>query len=228
MYAARTILAVTLLLTLLTGNIVWSAASAGGPMCTLACCAGRAPHAAGSCMNGSCQAGVSEHDHASSSFHHHHEETQAEGSGKQKSGIRSQKSEVSRPDPNVPAAFAGAMASVHGSDDQETQTIDATIDATADEHSADNLALSPDEHRVGKLAVSALSLSKPCSPECGACAAGFMASRRSRHAAAIAVRNRAQSPIANVRPNCEQNLTSPGATFGRTSTPRGPPPHPAC
>ena len=29
---------------------------ASGPMCTLACCAGRAPHAAGSCMNGSCHA----------------------------------------------------------------------------------------------------------------------------------------------------------------------------
>ena len=29
---------------------------ASGPMCTLSCCAGRAPHAAGSCMNGSCQA----------------------------------------------------------------------------------------------------------------------------------------------------------------------------
>ena len=29
---------------------------ASGPTCTLACCAGRAPHAAASCMNGSCHA----------------------------------------------------------------------------------------------------------------------------------------------------------------------------
>src|SRR6266404_9288329 len=29
---------------------------ASGRMCALACCAGRAPHAAGSCMNGSCHA----------------------------------------------------------------------------------------------------------------------------------------------------------------------------
>src|SRR5947207_11295032 len=29
---------------------------AAGPACTLSCCAGRAPHAAGSCMNGSCHA----------------------------------------------------------------------------------------------------------------------------------------------------------------------------
>ena len=31
---------------------------ASGPMCTLACCAGRVPHAAGSCMNGSCHASL--------------------------------------------------------------------------------------------------------------------------------------------------------------------------
>jgi len=40
---------------------------ASGPMCTLTCCAGRAPHAAGSCMNGSCHANLtrrkSAHDH---------------------------------------------------------------------------------------------------------------------------------------------------------------------
>jgi hypothetical protein len=40
--------------------VLWSSfpssTLASGPMCTLACCAGRAPHAAGSCMNGSCHA----------------------------------------------------------------------------------------------------------------------------------------------------------------------------
>lgn len=35
-----------------------AAAVASGPMCTLACCEGRAPHAAGSCMNGSCHTGL--------------------------------------------------------------------------------------------------------------------------------------------------------------------------
>ena len=38
---------------------------ASGQMCTLACCAGRAPHAAGSCMDGSCDAALkrSKHNH---------------------------------------------------------------------------------------------------------------------------------------------------------------------
>jgi hypothetical protein len=56
--AARVLLGSTLLLSIFWANIP-SSAIASGPMCTLACCAGRAPHAAGSCMNGSCQAVLS-------------------------------------------------------------------------------------------------------------------------------------------------------------------------
>ena len=40
-------------------------ASASGSMCELACCAGRAPHAAGSCMNGSCHAPIPSRSKAS-------------------------------------------------------------------------------------------------------------------------------------------------------------------
>jgi len=42
------------------------AQSASGSLCTLSCCAGRSPHAAGSCMNGSCRAPlkIGRHDHA--------------------------------------------------------------------------------------------------------------------------------------------------------------------
>jgi len=53
--AARVILGAMLLLAILAAHIP-SSAVAIGSMCTLACCAGRAPHAAGSCMNGSCHA----------------------------------------------------------------------------------------------------------------------------------------------------------------------------
>jgi len=55
MLVARTILAPLLLLTLLSASLPLTTI-ASGPMCTLACCAGRAPHAVGSCMNGSCHA----------------------------------------------------------------------------------------------------------------------------------------------------------------------------
>jgi hypothetical protein len=51
------ILGATLLLATLFANIP-SSVLASGPMCTLQCCAGRAPHVAGSCMDGSCQASL--------------------------------------------------------------------------------------------------------------------------------------------------------------------------
>ena len=54
-FVARAVLATLILGSLLTATIPFAAASSGA-MCALACCAGRPPHAAGSCMNGSCQA----------------------------------------------------------------------------------------------------------------------------------------------------------------------------
>src|SRR5947207_8718754 len=53
--AARAILAVMLLLSLLSGCFAFALASSA-PLCRLACCAGRPPHAADSCLGGSCHA----------------------------------------------------------------------------------------------------------------------------------------------------------------------------
>ena len=39
-------------------SMVPIASVSAGNICTLACCAGRAPHAAGSCMNGTCHAAI--------------------------------------------------------------------------------------------------------------------------------------------------------------------------
>jgi len=44
----------TILLAALLASIAPLQTFAIGPMCNLACCAGRAPHAAGSCMDGTC------------------------------------------------------------------------------------------------------------------------------------------------------------------------------
>ena len=62
---ARSVLAAALSLAFFGGSFQL-AQSASGSLCTLTCCAGRAPHAAGSCMNGSCRAvlKISRHDHA--------------------------------------------------------------------------------------------------------------------------------------------------------------------
>ena len=57
---ARVILGSMLLLAILTAYIP-SAAVDNSPMCKLSCCAGMAPHAAGSCMDGSCHAFLTNH-----------------------------------------------------------------------------------------------------------------------------------------------------------------------
>lgn len=57
---ARTILALLLLTVLLSGSLPFTSVSATS-ICNLACCAGKAPHAAGSCMGGSCHDELSNH-----------------------------------------------------------------------------------------------------------------------------------------------------------------------
>jgi hypothetical protein len=67
---ARIILAVSVLAGLASA-VTPLATNASGPLCTLSCCAGRAPHAAGSCMNGTCHAFVrtSQHGRLPTQFH---------------------------------------------------------------------------------------------------------------------------------------------------------------
>jgi len=61
---ARSVIAAVLSLAFLGGSFQL-AQSANGSLCTLSCCAGRAPHAAGSCMNGSCHAVIPSRSKAS-------------------------------------------------------------------------------------------------------------------------------------------------------------------
>lgn len=63
-HTARTVFALMLLLACLSASAPLIA-SASGSMCELACCAGRAPHAPGSCMNGSCHVAIPAHNKAS-------------------------------------------------------------------------------------------------------------------------------------------------------------------
>ena len=58
--AARVVLGVVLLFACLSSVVPLASVSAGS-MCRLPCCAGKAPHAAGSCMGGSCLAVLPKH-----------------------------------------------------------------------------------------------------------------------------------------------------------------------
>jgi len=56
-FYARLTLAVVLLAAFVCSTVPLPSVSAGN-VCNLECCAGRAPHAAGSCMNGTCHAAI--------------------------------------------------------------------------------------------------------------------------------------------------------------------------
>ena len=204
--AARAILAITLLLMLVAGSITWPAA-ASGPLCTLACCAGKAPHAAGSCMQGSCQSGVAAHHPAhqrSSHAQHHHEHQPAEES-----------------DPS--SALPGAIASVGGSEIDDVPTIDATsYDASAG-HGWQTETAEGAADRSSAPGMSATFLSKPCEADCGACAPGFGASKRPRSAATLEGASHAKplSPINSLVGT--RSVTHIRSALGRQSIPRGPP-----
>lgn len=197
MIAARTMLAVMLLLTLVAGGIVWPAA-ASGSLCAMACCVGHPPHAAGSCRHGSGETELN--GDADAQHSHHHQEQQ-----------------IRAVDTSVPNAFAGAMASAMGSDMAQVPTIDAS-EGPADHHAQVETKSQPAGHSI-----SALVLSTPCQPGCGACASGFSASKRSRDTTAAVGAKKAQHPSAI---NLAIGTNSPihtELTFYRQVAPRGPP-----
>ena len=65
---AKLMLAVMLLVGFLSSIVPLASVSAGS-RCRLECCAGRAPHAAGSCMDGACEAPLRTHPKAARSHH---------------------------------------------------------------------------------------------------------------------------------------------------------------
>lgn len=196
MFAARGLLALTLLLTLITGNIAWSSA-ASGPLCTLACCAGRAPHVAGSCMNGACEAGLLKSDPESSHQSHHHITQRLEET-----------------DPQVPRSFAGAIVSAGGSDDDQVPTIEATSTAQT---------RPPGKNPSRELVVAAPALTKPCHADCGVCASNFTTPRRSRKATTLAGSNHSPPSSEIFLLKYQLILNDVRDVFSRATSPRGPP-----
>lgn len=199
MIAARAMLAVMLLLMLVAGSIVWPA-SAKGSLCAMACCVGKAPHAAGSCMHGSCETGITANKSSAAEHSHHHQEQQ----------------QIRAADSGVPQAFAGALASAMGSDMAQVPTIDAS------EVPADHTAQVETNSQSGH-SISAIVLSAPCQPGCGACTSGFSASKRSRDTAAAVGSNKAQRPSSIKLAIGTYAPIHPCSNFYRQVAPRGPP-----
>ncbi len=189
---ARVILGSSLLLSILWANVP-SALVASGPMCNLACCAGRAPHAAGSCMNGSCHAFLT----AQTKAHIHHEAPIEQG--EQLCGLSQLRMNFSR----LPVF--------------ETVTVDFGAEGYADHsHGASKNALD-------QTSVSTTALTKPCQPDCGTCASGFASSKRQRHAAALGHANGPRPPSGVSLASVDYRPTRKLNALCRRGAPRGPP-----
>jgi hypothetical protein len=189
----RTILA-TLLLTTLLWNIVPVATIASGPMCTLACCAGRAPHAAGSCMTGSCH-GVLAHNRKV------HVHTEASSPTVLLCGLSRLPMSANR----LPSRSRLAVLSDFGARAHSDLSRDAS-------------KTFPDQ-----ASIATAVLTKPCQPDCGSCGTTFTNSNRQRNAAALAYANRPRPPssvrLGTVHDTPPRKLNA----LCRRGAPRGPP-----
>ena len=193
MHVARVILGSTLLLSILSANLP-SAAIASGPMCNLACCAGRLPHAAGSCMNGSCHAVLVFNRQK---IHVHHE---ARGrSAEQLCGLPRLRINASRLPLNKIVKFDFGSS-------------------TTSDHSRGTSKSAPDQ-----ASLSSAVLTKTCQSDCGSCASGFTNLSRQRNTAALAYADRPRPPSVLGRGDIDYGLTRTIPALCRRGAPRGPP-----
>ncbi|HKR60994.1 MAG TPA: hypothetical protein VJS64_14840 [Pyrinomonadaceae bacterium] len=189
---SRAILAATLLLGLLASAFPLVTV-ASGPMCELACCAGRAPHAAGSCMNGSCQAFLNS---TPETVYVNHEE-QPEPA-EQLCGL----SQLSMTPTRIPLI--------------ETITVDDGSGIERDHSETSN-------HSSNQASIATTAFQQPCQPECGSCASGFARSNQQRNSAALAYADRPRPPSRGRPRNTDYGLTQTRSALGRRGAPRGPP-----
>jgi hypothetical protein len=191
-----------LLLLLVSSSIVWPAA-ASSPLCTMACCAGKTPHAAGSCVHSACETGIStDTPKASSHEHSHHHDSQ-------KAVAPDSKGEES-------LILAGVTGGACGADMEEVPTIEAAP-VQADEELPNTAERKTDQ------AFSATVVSQPCEAGCGACTSSFAAPNRSRNALALSGVKNPPVPHSSKYADHNRPLTFAASMICRESVPRGPP-----
>jgi hypothetical protein len=201
---SRLIVAVALVLALLSGLIPFGAASAGN-LCTMECCAGLAPHAAGSChmdmaMNGN-----------------------DPGGDKQKPepdklcGLPQANNDAIK---GIVAGVMGMRAGPDSSLNLDGVTIDASEHCNTNPQSESVIHSHRDSSQPASIA--AQTFSKPCPPECGT---GPLSSsiRPSRHAVALAYNARPRPPTPVRKYRHLDSKFSTASPHCNQVGPRGPP-----
>jgi hypothetical protein len=195
LFAARAILGAILLLGLLSGSLPFASVSSA-PVCKLACCVGRPPHAAGSCMSGSCHTGLVLHPATSNHAHEH--------TGKD------------RAEPLCGPAKITTSAALLGM--QEVPTVSsATEGRTADR------SQSPRGGPEQRESVTTVVVVKPCQPDCGGCASGSTRHNRQSDLATLSYADRPRPPSSDQRAATSCEFAHNLDVLCRQSRPRAPP-----
>ncbi|MGB9179495.1 MAG: hypothetical protein WCB68_09660 [Pyrinomonadaceae bacterium] len=173
---ARAALAMTLALALLAAFVSFDALSSS-KLCSMPCCAGKAPHLAGSCAGGHCHANLSivkkeaepEHQHAT----------------------------VDSPAPQQSAMHmhgAHEMAAAEDRHAHHSVEVEQTNSDGAREPSQDSQAQATNVDPEQTASIEPVILSRPCAPDCGVSTNGFAQLRRSRDPAALAINGQPRPP----------------------------------
>jgi hypothetical protein len=199
---ARIFVTIVLVSSLLAAVVPFNSAAAGN-LCTMECCAGLAPHAAGSChmkmspgkliTGAATEHGPDEH-----------------------CGLAQANDGAIK---GIDAGVMGMNDGVNSSPGLDDVTIDASDHCNANSHSE---AVSATPHNDLPTAnIAARTFSKPCPPECGT---GVMGAgvRPSRHCLALAQSARPKPPTLGRERHFNRSLSAT-SSFGEQLRPRGPP-----
>lgn len=204
-FLPRIIVAVVLVLSLLCGVVPFSSASVEH-LCTMECCAGLAPHAAGSCHMkmsppGKVAAGST-----------------TERGSDQLCGLPQAKNAAIE---GIVAGVMGMKDSADSSLDLDDVTIDASDHCNTDSQSTDVSAPSRNDYPQ-QASIATQSFLKPCPPECGT---GALSSgvRPSRHKVALAYNARPRPPTLGRKGQHSISSVLVTSTFCKQLRPRGPP-----
>jgi hypothetical protein len=192
--ATRVVLGVVLLFACLSSVVPLASVSAGS-MCRLACCVGKAPHAAGSCMGGFCLAALRKH---------------AASTGDQ--AKRNQAAPQVKPDQAEPET------------DQEEHSCDHHAQPKPVVHRPEPAPPVPDQpqNKAMETTVSAATpLGMPCQFDCGSAVSAN--SNRQQDSATLADGVRLGAPTAIHSSNSDYRGAQIREALWRQGAPRGPP-----
>lgn len=207
MSLAQAALSLTLALALLTVLVPVGALSSS-KLCSMPCCAGKAPHLAGSCAGGHCRANLSIAKNEAAPEHAHAADDSSAG---QQSAMHM----------HGEHEMAAAEEEAHTYLSVEVEQ--ANDDAARDEAQG-GAAQAASSNPALTASIEPAMLTRPCAPDCGVSTNGFTQLRRSRDSAALSTAGQPRPPTLIKFSTRSDTPAFKTGLLCRRCVPRGPPP----